>query len=83
MSMAARRDFRVSDAVLSTAQAADKMGVSTTYVRKLIREKQLPATFIGGTAGFRIRASAVDDWLLRNQTTGAAARELERMRLNS
>jgi excisionase family DNA binding protein len=80
MSMSARREYRVADAVLSTAQAADRMGVSTTFVRSLIKRAELPATLIGGTAGYRIRASAVDEWLLRNQTTSAAARELERAR---
>lgn len=77
MSMAAKERFRVGDAVLSTAQAADRMGVSTTFVRTLIKRGELAATLIGGTAGYRIRASAVDDWLLRNQTTAAARRELE------
>ena len=51
-------------AVLSTREAASYTGVGQGTIRRWIRDG-MPATRIGGRAGFQIRKADIDDWRTR------------------
>lgn len=64
---------------LSIAEAAERLGVSSSHVRALVREGELPAVHIGAASAKRrtLRIMA-DDWqefIARRQPTPAAPRE--------
>ena len=56
------------DELLDVEQVADELGVHVETVRKWIREKQLNAVSLGRRGGYRIRRSALEDFLRRRET---------------
>ncbi len=56
------------DEFLNVEQVADELGVHVETVRKWIREKQLNAVYLGRRGGYRIRRSALEDFLRRRET---------------
>lgn len=56
------------DEWLDVEQVADELGVHVETVRKWIREKQLNAVSLGRRGGYRIRRSALEDFLRRRET---------------
>ena len=50
--------------VLSTNEAATYAGVGTGTIRRWVRDG-MPATKVGGRAGFQIRKADIDDWRTR------------------
>ena len=53
------------DELLDVEQVADELGVHVETIRKWIREKQLNAVSLGRRGGYRIRRSALEDFLRR------------------
>ncbi|HWZ18582.1 MAG TPA: helix-turn-helix domain-containing protein [Ktedonobacteraceae bacterium] len=56
------------DELLDVEQVADELSVHVETVRKWIREKQLNAVSLGRRGGYRIRRSALEDFLRRRET---------------
>lgn len=56
------------DEWLNVEQVADELSVHVETIRKWIREKQLNAVYLGRRGGYRIRRSALDDFLRRRET---------------
>ncbi len=56
------------DEWLDVEQVADELSVHVETVRKWIREKQLNAVSLGRRGGYRIRRSALEDFLRRRET---------------
>lgn len=56
------------DEWLNVEQVADELGVHVETIRKWIREKQLNAVSLGRRGGYRIRRSALEDFLGRRET---------------
>jgi excisionase family DNA binding protein len=56
------------DELLDVEQVADELSVHVETVRKWIREKQLNAISLGRRGGYRIRRSALEDFLRRRET---------------
>lgn len=56
------------DEWLDVEQVADELGVHVETIRKWIREKQLNAVSLGRRGGYRIRRSALEDFLRRRET---------------
>ncbi|HYT35224.1 MAG TPA: helix-turn-helix domain-containing protein [Ktedonobacteraceae bacterium] len=56
------------DELLNVEQVADELGVHVETIRKWIREKQLNAVSLGRRGGYRIRRSALEDFLRRRET---------------
>lgn len=56
------------DEWLNVEQIADELGVHVETVRKWIREKQLNAVSLGRRGGYRIRRSALEDFLRKRET---------------
>jgi excisionase family DNA binding protein len=56
------------DELLDVEQVADELGVHVETIRKWIREKQLNAVSLGRRGGYRIRRSALEDFLRRRET---------------
>ncbi len=58
---------------LTVQQVCDQLQVSDQTVRRWIKAGQLPATDLGGKAGYRIREGDLNDFLERRATPKAAA----------
>ena len=56
------------DELLDVEQVAGELGVHVETIRKWIREKQLNAVSLGRRGGYRIRRSALEDFLRRRET---------------
>jgi excisionase family DNA binding protein len=56
------------DEWLDVEQVADELGVHVETIRKWIREKQLNAVSLGRRGGYRIRRSALEDFLRKRET---------------
>jgi len=56
------------DELLDVEQVANELGVHVETIRKWIREKQLNAVSLGRRGGYRIRRSALEDFLRRRET---------------
>lgn len=56
------------DELLDVEQVADELGVHVETVRKWIREKQLNAVNLGRRGGYRIRRSALEEFLRKRET---------------
>ena len=56
------------DEWLNVEQVAGELGVHVETIRKWIREKQLNAVSLGRRGGYRIRRSALEDFLRRRET---------------
>jgi len=56
--------------LLTLAEAAEILHVSTRTVQRMIRAKNLPALKVGGQ--WRLRESRLRLWLLERETGGAA-----------
>jgi excisionase family DNA binding protein len=56
--------------LLTLAEAADLLHVSTRTVQRMIRAKNLPALKVGGQ--WRLRESRLRRWLLERETDGPA-----------
>ena len=56
------------DELLDVEQVADELGVHVETIRKWIREKQLNAVSLGRRGGYRIRRSALEDFLRKRET---------------
>ena len=56
------------DELLNVEQVADELSVHVETIRKWIREKQLNAVSLGRRGGYRIRRSALEDFLRRRET---------------
>ena len=56
------------DEWMNVEQVADELGVHVETIRKWIREKQLNAVSLGRRGGYRIRRSALEDFLHRRET---------------
>jgi excisionase family DNA binding protein len=56
------------DEWMNVEQVADELGVHVETIRKWIREKQLNAVSLGRRGGYRIRRSALEDFLRRRET---------------
>ena len=56
------------DELLKVEQVADELGVHVETIRKWIREKQLNAVSLGRRGGYRIRRSALEEFLRRRET---------------
>lgn len=62
-------DQNIEDVKLLTlAEAADLLHVSTRTVQRMIRAKNLPALKVGGQ--WRLRESRLRRWLLERETDG-------------
>ncbi len=59
------------ETLLTVQQICDQLQVSDQTVRRWIKAKQLPATNLGGKAGYRVKASDLADFL--EQRAGKAA----------
>lgn len=55
------------DELLNVAQVAHELGVHEDTVRKWIREKQLKAAYLGRRGGYRIRRSAMDEFIRKRE----------------
>jgi excisionase family DNA binding protein len=56
------------DEWLDVEQVADELGVHVETIRKWIREKQINAVSLGRRGGYRIRRSALEDFLRKRET---------------
>lgn len=56
------------DEWLNVEQVAGELGVHVETIRKWIREKQLNAVSLGRRGGYRIRRSALEDFLRKRET---------------
>ena len=56
------------DEWMNVEQVADELGVHVETIRKWIREKQLNAVSLGRRGGYRIRRSALEDFMRRRET---------------
>jgi len=56
------------DELLNVEQVADELGVHVETIRKWIREKQLNAVYLGRRGGYRIRRSALEEFLRKRET---------------
>lgn len=56
------------DELLDVEQVAEELGVHVETVRKWIREKQLNAISLGRRGGYRIRRSALEEFLRKRET---------------
>jgi excisionase family DNA binding protein len=56
------------DELLDVEQVAEELNVHVETIRKWIREKQLNAVYLGRRGGYRIRRSALEDFLRRRET---------------
>ncbi len=57
-----------SDELLDVEQVARELDVHVDTVRKWIRNKQIRAVNLGGRGGYRIRRSALEDFLRSRET---------------
>ncbi len=57
-----------ADELLDVEQVAHELGVHVDTVRKWIRKKQLKAVNLGGRGGYRIRRSALDEFMRKRET---------------
>jgi excisionase family DNA binding protein len=56
------------DEWMNVEQVADELGVHVETIRKWIRENQLNAVSLGRRGGYRIRRSALEDFMRRRET---------------
>ena len=56
------------DEWMNVEQVAGELGVHVETIRKWIREKQLNAVSLGRRGGYRIRRSALEDFMRRRET---------------
>lgn len=56
------------DELLDVEHVADELGVHVETIRKWIREKKLNAVSLGRRGGYRIRRSALEDFLRKRET---------------
>ena len=56
------------DEWMNVEQVAGELGVHVETIRKWIREKQLNAVSLGRRGGYRIRRSALENFLRRRET---------------
>ena len=56
------------DECMNVEQVAGELGVHGETIRKWIREKQLNAVSLGRRGGYRIRRSALEDFLRKRET---------------
>jgi excisionase family DNA binding protein len=56
------------DELLDVEHVAEELGVHVETIRKWIREKQLNAVSLGRRGGYRIRRSALEDFLRKRET---------------
>jgi len=61
------------DRWLTVQQVCDQLQVSDQTVRRWIKTRELPATDLGGKAGYRIRESDLTTFLDRRASPKAAA----------
>jgi excisionase family DNA binding protein len=57
-----------ADELLDVEKVAGELGVHVDTVRKWIREKQLRAVKLGRRGGYRVRRSALDEFLRKRET---------------
>lgn len=57
-----------ADELLDVEKVAEELGVHVDTVRKWIREKQLRAIKLGRRGGYRVRRSALDEFLRKRET---------------
>jgi excisionase family DNA binding protein len=57
-----------TDELLDVEKVAEELGVHADTVRKWIREKQLRAVKLGRRGGYRVRRSALDEFLRKRET---------------
>ena len=57
-------DYR-DDAQLGAADLAAALGLNVQTIRRWIRQGRLPAIWIGGPVGYRVRASDVRAYLIQ------------------
>ena len=63
----------MDDRWLTVQQICDQLQVSDQTVRRWIKGRELPATDLGGKAGYRIRESDLTAFLERRASPKAAA----------
>lgn len=57
-----------TDELLDVEKVAEELGVHVDTVRKWIREKQLRAVKLGRRGGYRVRRSALEEFLRKRET---------------
>lgn len=64
------------EAMYSVYQVADQLGVNAETVRRWIRKEELAALLFPGTIGYRVRSSALQDFLARQELRAALNHQL-------
>jgi excisionase family DNA binding protein len=60
------------ETLLTVQQICDQLQVSDQTVRRWIKSRELPATNLGGKAGYRVKASDLTEFLERRAGKVAA-----------